>query len=203
MSELAGIEYRQVEACHAVQLPSPAKTSVAEASAELVSSEPPGVNVLVVKDHPGNVALIERCLMRMPQIEPQITIAGSLTAAQFAIAADDFDLIILDASVHGQGSRELMAQIADSIQVPPCILVADATDAAITTEARALGAAVVLAKKELSPRGLEAVVLRALREHALSVSARPLQQVRAVRHARTLTGDEQGSLRADQPAVWR
>jgi DNA-binding NtrC family response regulator len=100
-----------------------------------------------------DTSIIEQCLRYMVGFECQITQAGSLTVAAFALQADAFDLVVADAH-----SFELVAKHPDV----PTIIVAGHPSSETTRNALAAGALHCLPLADLSPRLLEIAVNQAL-----------------------------------------
>jgi DNA-binding NtrC family response regulator len=113
------------------------------------------IKVLMVETQGSTVdtSIIEQCLRYMVRFECQITQAGSLPVAEFALQADEFDLVVADAH-----SFELVAKHADV----PTIIVAGHPSSERTRNALAAGALHCLPLADLSPRLLEIAVNQAL-----------------------------------------
>jgi hypothetical protein len=113
------------------------------------------INVLMVETN-GNAnssSIIEQCLRYMVGFECLIAQAGSSAAAQFALQADSFDLVITDE--HNLG---LVAEHSSL----PSIIVAGRPSSETTRNAFAAGALHCLPLIDLSPRLLETAINQAL-----------------------------------------
>lgn len=62
-------------------------------------AEPPRAKLLLIAEATPMRDRLERSLRRMPRLEAQIAVASTAAAAQFALANDDFDVVIIDGSV--------------------------------------------------------------------------------------------------------
>lgn len=56
--------------------------------------EPPLCKVLVISDDPRCLSALNTAFRRMSRIEAKVTTAGTVTAAVFALACDDFDVVV-------------------------------------------------------------------------------------------------------------
>jgi hypothetical protein len=113
------------------------------------------INVLMVETR-GNAdssSIVEQCLRYMVGFECLIAQAGSSAAAQFALQANSFDLVITD-----EHSLGLVAEHASV----PSIIVAGRPSSETTRNAFAAGALHCLPLIDLSPRLLETAIHQAL-----------------------------------------
>jgi hypothetical protein len=109
------------------------------------------IHVLLV-DTLGNAegtAIIEQCLRYMARFECLITQAGSTVAAEFALQAESFDLLVTD-----EHSFDLVAAHIDV----PTIIVARGPNSKTTRNALIAGALHCLPLIDLSPRLLETAI---------------------------------------------
>jgi DNA-binding NtrC family response regulator len=113
------------------------------------------INVLMVetKGNTDSSSIIEQCLRYMVGFECVIAQAGSIAAAQFALQADSFDLVITD--------EQNLGLVAAHSAVP-CIIVTGRPSSATTRNALAAGALHCLPLIDLSPRLLETAISQAL-----------------------------------------
>jgi DNA-binding NarL/FixJ family response regulator len=117
------------------------------------------INVLVVETR-GNAdssSIVEQCLRYMVGFECLIAQAGSSVAAQFALQADSFDLIITD--------EHNLGLVAEHSSVPT-IIVSGRPSSETTRNAFAAGALHCLPLTDLSPRLLETAINQALSDEA-------------------------------------
>ena len=133
---------------------------------EPASCEPPRLKVLLIEDDAVDSTLIERCLDHMAKYERQLTVAGTLAAALFAVSADDFDIILLSDGMRDTPAAALLAALGDPLERCPTVLLTSYRSPATEGQALSLGAAACLAKLGLSPKLLEACIEQALRQHA-------------------------------------
>jgi DNA-binding response OmpR family regulator len=128
------------------------------ANIALVNNDKPTfrtINVLMVETN-GNAAnssMIEQCLRYMVGFECLIAQAGSHAAAEFALQADNFDLVITD---------EHSLQLAAEHSAVPTIIVTARPSSETTRKAFAAGALHCLPLIDLSPRLLETAIAQAL-----------------------------------------
>ena len=138
---------------------------------ERISCEPPRLKILIVADDAAVSLLIERCLNHMARYEPQITTAGTLAAAGFAVASDDFDVILLDGDMPGtRGPGTLGMEPLATFGSPgdrcPALMLSRLLSPEAERLALSLGAAACLAMHDLSPKKLETTIHQALHAHA-------------------------------------
>ena len=133
---------------------------------ERISCEPPRLKILIVADDAADSLLIERCLNHMARYEPQITTAGTLAAAGFAAASDDFDVILLDGDMPGTRGMEPLATFGSPGDRCPALMLTRLLSPEAERLALSLGAAACLAMHDLSPKKLETTIHQALHAHA-------------------------------------
>ena len=133
-------------------------------SPELVSCEPPRLKVLVVEDDPAALLGIEICLAHMALFEPQITIAGSTAAAQFAARADDFDVILVDENMCAGRGAEFLYALGDHPDRCPILLLT--SDPSRADKALSAASPVCLGRDDLSAKTLEKTIHQAICSHA-------------------------------------
>jgi hypothetical protein len=132
--------------------------SLALANGELANGDQPTfrtINVLMVETQ-GNAAsssMIEQCLRYMVGFECMIAHAGSSAAAEFALQADSFDLVVTD-----EHNLDLVA----AYSAVPTIIVANRPSSETTRKALVAGAMHCLPLIDLSPRLLETAINQAL-----------------------------------------
>ena len=124
------------------------------------NSEPRVLKVLIVDGCTVSGALTEAVVRHMSRFEPHITRVTTPRAARFAVAADQFDAVIVDYSLEDACGLELLPDVTKN-GTTAGILVADRLTVRITREAGAQGAVACFAKDKLSPKSIEAAVLGA------------------------------------------
>ena len=146
-------------------------TRCADAPAkETVRCEPARLKILVVEDDAATSAMIERCLMHIAAFEPQIAVAGTLKAAQFALGADDFDIVLIDEDMLPLAGPDWLQVLGNpSERCATVLLTGLLTGDGFAASAPSTGdssASAYLAKDNLSPKRLQTTILTAVREHA-------------------------------------
>jgi hypothetical protein len=118
------------------------------------------INVLVI-DTAGGFPVVGQCLRYMSRFECVVTHAGSAAAAQFALIAGAFDVVVCDAEC-----LDIVAK-SDIAKFPTIIVSERPVD--VSRGARSVGVVYSLARDGLSPRLLETAISQVLRgEPALS-----------------------------------
>jgi hypothetical protein len=138
--------------------PALALANVGLANIELANDDQPTfrtINVLLVEtqNNVASCAMVEQCLRYMVGFECLIAQAGSRAAAEFALHADRFDLVITD-----EHNFELVAAYA----AVPTIIIANRPSSEVTRQALVAGAVHCLPLIDLSPRLLETAIHQAL-----------------------------------------
>ncbi len=131
-----------------------------------VTCEPPRLKVLLVEDNASTSVMIERCLNHIASFEPQITVAGSLKAAQFALGADDFDVVLIDDAMLKPENTHWLLGLGDAQDGCARVLLTGTEHLETASMSGDGTAAARLAKDNLSPKRLETSILSALRDHA-------------------------------------
>jgi hypothetical protein len=113
------------------------------------------INVLMVetKGNAASSSMIEQCLRYMVGFECLIAQAGSHAAAEFALQADSFDLVVTD---------EHNFKLVATYSAVPTIVVANRPSSDVTRKAMVAGALHCLPLIDLSPRLLETAIAQAL-----------------------------------------
>jgi hypothetical protein len=137
-------------------------TALKRYSSEELSRTFANLNVLVIETSGRDISIVDPCLRYMARYEALITQAGSTQAAQFALGADTFDVVITD----GAG----LAVINNGLNrnTPVIVITADPGGAG-EQHARKAEVQCCLAADTLSPSLLETAISQALR----GVGARP------------------------------
>jgi DNA-binding NtrC family response regulator len=112
------------------------------------------INVLIIETRGdvGSASIVEQCLRYMTGFECRIAQAGSIAAAQFALQADAFDLVMAD-----EHCLDVVAASA-----VPTIVTTHRQSSETTRKALKAGALHCLPLIDLSPRLLETAVNQAL-----------------------------------------
>ena len=131
------------------------------ASTDEPQYKPRSLSVLVVEPSPENAGHVDRVLRRMPWFEAQVTLAGTIEAARFALRAGDIDVVLLDEAADSETlafARELAALAGD----PPVILMSTLLATEVEYEALGFGVAACIETSELTPRVIETYIRNAL-----------------------------------------
>lgn len=138
-----------------------ATTSAQTAPVDEANYKPRSLAVLVVEPSPETAGLVDRNLRRMPWFEAQVTLAGSIEAARFALRAGDVDVVLLAEAADNETltfARELAAMAGD----PPVILMSPLLATEVEYEALDFGVAACIETSELTPRVIETYIRNAL-----------------------------------------
>ncbi len=139
--------------------------------------------VLVVEPAADTAGLVDRVLRRMPWFEAQVTLAGSIDAARFALRAGDVDVVLLAEAADTDTlafARELAALAGD----PPVILMSQLLATEVEYEALSFGVAACIETSELTPRVIETYIRNALWRRAASQPVAAAQSTESPRPAR-------------------
>jgi DNA-binding response OmpR family regulator len=135
--------------------------------------KPRSLAVLVVEPSAETAGLVDRVLRRMPWFEAQVTLAGSIEAARFALRAGDVDVVLLAEAADDETlafARELAALAGD----PPVIMTSPLLATEVEYEAIGFGVAACIETAEITPRVIETYIRNALwRRAALQPAANP------------------------------
>jgi DNA-binding NtrC family response regulator len=143
---------------------------VAPAAADAVYSVRT-LKVLIIEDEPRDAMKLERALRHMPWFEAHVIQAGSIAAARFAITSDTFDIIFLDTWMHGETTPHVINEIAKSMAACPVVLMSNVTSPDVAAAALAAGATASLAKSDVKPHALQALIRHGLNPPVQLVSA--------------------------------
>jgi diguanylate cyclase (GGDEF)-like protein len=135
-----------------------------------------GPRLLVVEDEPVDRMHIRR-LLRKTGIPTTVDEAESVTSAHEAIAAADFDCVLLDYGLGDGGGSDVMSAIRETCveHAPGVVFVTGRTDKELAYHLKQSGAVDVIAKDGLTPEALRHAVEAALsRRTAVDHSRRAL-----------------------------
>ncbi len=119
----------------------------------------PSAGVLLVEDHPANVALVERILCHRPAVT--LRSVSTVDGAVAALAGGPVpDLVLLDLNLQGPGGRELLDRLPPSGAARPTVVVVSADPVAARAEAERPGGADGFLAKPYSVGELLALVDR-------------------------------------------
>ncbi len=130
-------------------------------SAEEPHYKPRSLAVLAVEPSPESAGHLDRVLRRMPWFEAQVTLAGTVEAARFALRAGEVDVVLLAEAADDEAltfARELAALAGD----PPVILMSPLLATEVEYEALDFGVAACIETSELTPRVIETYIRNAL-----------------------------------------
>lgn len=85
------------------------------------SVEPPRLKVLLITDNAASSRRAEKALSHMSLFEPQITTAGTVAAARFALLADEFDVTLVDADMRDGDGSDINAVLAGLLDAGPVL----------------------------------------------------------------------------------
>lgn len=143
-------------------------TGFGEASEEnprfdAAAPEPPRLKVLLIVDDAARSRRTERALAHMSLFEPHVTTAGTVPAARFALTADEFDVVLVDASMRDNRGGDVLAVLAASLDSCPVLLLADAEGSSVSTSSIRTGA--------VSPKSLQLAIHKAIMAFAQRCSS--------------------------------
>jgi CheY-like chemotaxis protein len=161
--------------------------------------EPRRLRVLVIEDEQADREIIDSCLRRMCGFEAEITLAGNVQAAEFAVTHGGFDIVLVDYSMSDSLGIDLIPHVVANARCP-ALLVTGMLTSEVEAEALELGAQACLSKDDLSPRVLETLIRQAVQAHIMTRTLRLLGQasagprVPATPRGRRLTVDGEGEI---------
>lgn len=119
--------------------------------------EPPTRDILVVESDPEGYGRIERCLTYMTRIEPRITLAGTIAAANFAAKCCEFHLILAVDTFDPASTAALFSETSPRTR---CVLITKTARAQKSAAAVWNSAVACLAQSDLTPRRVGALLPR-------------------------------------------
>jgi diguanylate cyclase (GGDEF)-like protein/PAS domain S-box-containing protein len=122
-------------------------------------------SVLVIDDSPSDRLLLVEILKEV-DTGVNVTTSGSLKEALEAIAASNFDVVLLDLGLPDTEGLEGLLVLSDQMLSTPIIVVSAHPGDAIVFEALNYGADEFLSKSDISPRNVRDAMLRALGRRA-------------------------------------
>ena len=102
-----------------------------------------GLRLLAVEDQPANVALLRAVLGRSgaPALnDAHLAVAGTLAAARALLAAESFDLVLLDVRLPDGNGLDLARELADRSRPPRIVVLTANALPGDETSAREAGA---------------------------------------------------------------
>lgn len=91
------------------------------------SLEPPRLKVLLIVENAAASRRTEGLLTHMSLFEPQITTAGTVAAARFALQADEFDIVLIDASMRDRDAKDINTALGAALDGCPVLSLAAPT----------------------------------------------------------------------------
>ena len=125
----------------------------------------PGIRLLVVDDDPDMPDQVRRLLRSARQAYHVVgeSRTGDLDLGR-RLSRGDVDACLLDHAMGGRLGTELLRGCADTVSLPPVVVLTSNLDPAIEDAYLALGAADLLGKDEITPRLLDRTIRYALRD---------------------------------------
>lgn len=114
----------------------------------------PAIRVLLVEDNPGDARLIHELLLESRSAQFETVVAVRLADAQEALAAGDFQLILLDLSLPDSQGIDTFHRMAAFAPTVPLIVLSGLDDEALALQTVKEGAQDYLVKGQVDPRGL-------------------------------------------------
>lgn len=128
------------------------------------------LSILLVEPSAEAQALLDRHLRRMPWFEAQVTLAGSVEAARFALATGEIDVVLLAEGAEPDG-LDFARELASKAGGPPVILVSPLLANEVEYEALSFGVSACIELSEITPRVIETYVRSALWRRAAQQQA--------------------------------
>jgi signal transduction histidine kinase/DNA-binding response OmpR family regulator len=134
-----------------------------------------GLRVLVVEDNADQAFLVGRTLRRhTPPMD--VTLVGSATECLDALAASSYSVVLLDHHLPGASGLEILGEIQARGTSLPVVMVTGQGDERVAVEAMKAGAADYVVKTKDYFASLPAVILKAVKQHALALDNARLDQ---------------------------
>ena len=141
----------------------------------------PTIRVLLVEDNPGDARLIQELLMEARGGRFETAVATRLSEAMEMLAADDFQLILLDLSLPDSQGIETFHKMTAHAPLIPLIVLSGLDDEALALHTVKAGAQDYLVKGQVDPRILERAIRYAMKrveaERALAEERNLLRNV--------------------------
>lgn len=134
------------------------------------------LHVLAVDDDAVDLEQLRRCLRAVTRLRIELTTAASLKAAQTALDADEFGLLLLDLNLTDSSGIETLQEVIGWGYELPIVVLTGMEDRELGEAAIARGAADYLSKGDLTPQLLEKTILYSRERYALA--QQQLQQQR-------------------------
>jgi DNA-binding response OmpR family regulator len=140
---------------------STSEPTFANPDAAIVDYRPRSLSVLVLEPSPEAASVVDRTLRRMPWFEAQVTLAGSIEAARFALRTGDVDVVLI-AEMADDHAFAFARELAAAVGGPPVILVSQLLATEVEYEAIGFGIAACVEISEMTPRVIETYIRHAL-----------------------------------------
>ena len=129
--------------------------------------EPWLLKVLLVEDDPLDVHWVTQTLKSIEEFECNICHASSVEDARTAIAANDFDVALLDYHLPDGHGDDVVKILEDKAGRCAAIMVSGGTMSEVSLFALGAGAVAAIGKDDLNPSLLETTIRFALRNQAV------------------------------------